>query len=146
MTTFDAQTWPPAGTLIASNFEGWSAELTAEFAANSHNGRVGRRLLSESDRVRVWEIRLQPGERVAAHRHVLDYFWTAIEPGASIQHTSDGTIREVTYHAGQTRHYRFARGEYLLHDLENTGTTTLVFSTVEFLDSANAPLGLTDRT
>ena len=34
-------------------------------------------LVSESDRVRVWTIRLKPGERIGFHRHVLDYFWTA---------------------------------------------------------------------
>jgi quercetin dioxygenase-like cupin family protein len=109
---------------------------------NEFNGKVGSRLLSESDRVRVWEIRLQPGQRVAAHRHVLDYFWTAINPGSSRQHTADGTTREVTYVAGQTRHLHFGEGEYLLHDLENVGDTELVFSTVEFLDSANPPLPL----
>lgn len=35
-----------------------------------------------------------------------------------------------------------AEGEYLLHDLENVGGTDLVFSTVEFRDSANPPLPL----
>ena len=142
MTTFDSNTYPPAGILIGSDFDEWNDELTREFTANSYNGNVGGRLLSETDRVRLWEIRLNPGERVAAHRHVLDYFWTAIEPGTSIQHTSDGTTRQVTYAPGETRHYRFGEGEYLLHDLQNAGDTTLVFATVEFLSSANAPLPL----
>jgi hypothetical protein len=30
----------------------------------------------------------------------------------------------------------------MVHDLENIGHTELVFTTVEFLDSANAPLEL----
>ena len=30
--------------------------------------------------------------------------------------------------------------EAMTHDLENIGDTTLCFTTVEFLDSANAPL------
>jgi oxalate decarboxylase/phosphoglucose isomerase-like protein (cupin superfamily) len=88
----------------------------------------------------VWEIRLAPGQRWHAHRHVLDYFWTAVTPGRSRQHTFDGTTREVTYLAGQTRHFQFGPGEYLLHDIENIGDTDLVFSTVEHLDSANPPL------
>lgn len=92
---------PLAGTLVARDHEGWSAELRAEFAANAHNGRVGGRLLSETDRVRVWEIRLAPGERLPAHRHVLDYFWTALTAGRGRQHTADGTTREVTYEAGR---------------------------------------------
>lgn len=136
------QDLPLAGDLTGTNFEGWSAEQQQDFADNAQNGAVGTRLLSQSDRVRVWEIRLQPGERVGAHRHVLDYFWTAVQAGKSRQHTFDGTTREVTYTPGETRHYTFAKGEYLLHDLENIGDTELVFSTVEFLDSANTPLPL----
>jgi hypothetical protein len=132
----------PAGVLVGEGFAGWSDELRAEFRRNAFCGRVGQELLSETERVRVWSIRLAPGERVAAHRHVLDYFWTAVVAGTSRQHTSDGTAREVSYRAGETRHFRFGRGEFLLHDLENTGLSELVFTTVEFLDGANPPLPL----
>jgi hypothetical protein len=133
---------PLAGTIVATDFEGWSDQLRAEFDAHAHDGHVGSRLLSENDRVRVWEIRLAPGERFHAHRHVLDYFWTAVNAGRSRQHTADGTTREVAYAVGETRHFRFAAGEYLLHDIENIGATDLIFTTVEHLDSANAPLSL----
>ena len=133
---------PLAGDLIGTNFEGWSPELRAEFAAHSQDGQVGSRLLSQTPRARVWEIRLAPGERWHAHRHVLDYFWTAILAGRSRQHTHDGTTREVSYQAGETRYFHFAEGEYLLHDIENVGNTELIFTTVEHLDGANAPLDL----
>ena len=36
-------------------------------------GGVGTRLLSENDRVRIWEMRLEPGEDSPVHRHDLDY-------------------------------------------------------------------------
>ncbi|MCG7596754.1 hypothetical protein [Mycobacterium sp. PSTR-4-N] len=133
---------PLAGTLVGTDFDGWSDDLRAEFAEHAHDGHVGSRLLSENDRVRVWEIRLAPGERWHAHRHVLDYFWTAVNAGRSRQHTADGTTREVSYAAGETRHFRFAAGEFLLHDIENVGDTELVFTTVEHLDSENAALSL----
>ncbi|MGW3564404.1 hypothetical protein ACWDSL_11000 [Streptomyces sp. NPDC000941] len=133
---------PLAGDLVAGGFDGWPQELRAEFEAHSHDGRVGSRLLSETPRVRVWEIRLAPGERWHAHRHVLDYFWTAVNAGRSRQHTHDGTTREVSYNAGETRHFTFGPGEHLLHDIENVGDTELVFTTVEHLDSANAPLDI----
>jgi mannose-6-phosphate isomerase-like protein (cupin superfamily) len=133
---------PLAGKLVGENFEGWSDDLRAEFDAHAHDGEVGSRLLSENDRVRVWEIRLAPGERWHAHRHVLDYFWTAVNAGTSRQHTFDGTTRDVSYSAGETRHFRFDAGEYLLHDIENVGSSDLVFTTVEHLDSANDPLPL----
>lgn len=134
---------PLAGTLITENYDGWDDFIKQDFVDNAFNGQVGGTLLAETPRARVWEIRLQPGQRVHAHRHVLDYFWTAITAGTSRQHTADGTTREVTYTPGETRYFSFGPGEYLLHDLENVGDTELIFSTVEFLDSANAPLPLT---
>ncbi|MFG2470458.1 hypothetical protein ACGFXB_34095 [Streptomyces canus] len=131
---------PLAGELIAGGFSGWTDELIEEFRVHAQDGHVGSRLLSENRRVRVWEIRLAPGERWHAHRHVLDYFWTAVTSGRSIQHTHDGTTRVVEYEAGETRHFRFARGEFLLHDIENVGEADIVFTTVEHLDSENSPL------
>ncbi|MDH2384468.1 hypothetical protein [Bradyrhizobium sp. CER78] len=120
----------------------WPEVIRREFDANQFNGRVGTRLLSETDRVRVWEIRLAPGERIGFHRHVLDYFWTAVTPGRAQSHAEDGTIAEAVYSAGETRHFMYGKDEYKIHDLKNVGDTDLWFTTVEFLDSANASLEL----
>lgn len=121
----------PAGALVDGNFAGWSPGLKAEFAANVRNYQVGSRLLSETELLKVWEIRLKPGERLPAHKHVLDYFWTVMTAGESEQHNDDGTTRRVTYEPGTTRHYTFGPGQHLMHDLNNTGSTDLVFLTVE---------------
>jgi hypothetical protein len=134
---------PLAGSLIAENHDGWSPGLKEEFARHSYDGHVGSRLLFETNRVRVWEIRLAPGQRWHAHRHVLDYFWIASTAGRSRQHISDGSTRDVSYNAGDSKYFTFDRGEYLLHDLNNIGDTELVFATVEHLDSANNALPIT---
>jgi beta-alanine degradation protein BauB len=63
---------PLAGTLVGTDFTGWSTELREEFQTHAEDGNVGSRLLSQTPRARVWEIRLAPGERWHAHRHVLD--------------------------------------------------------------------------
>jgi hypothetical protein len=127
--------------------EPWPPAIVAEFEREkqNHNGCVGSRLLSETDRVRVWEIRLQPGERFGFHRHVLDYFWTAITPGRGRQHGHDGTTVEHSYAAGETRHEVHPMGNYKVHDLENIGDAEMIFTTVEFLDSANKPLPLPEH-
>jgi len=36
-------------------------------------GDIGTKLLLEDDRVRVWEVRLAPGEEGAVHRHTADH-------------------------------------------------------------------------
>jgi beta-alanine degradation protein BauB len=120
----------------------WPSSVREEFEANQFNGYIGTRLLSETDRVRVWEIRLAPGEHIGFHRHVLDYFWIAITAGRARLYREDGSVAEATYAAGETRHYAYRGGEYTIHDLENIGDTDLWFTTVEFLDSANESLEL----
>jgi hypothetical protein len=120
----------------------WSAEIAADFAANNENPSVGTRLLSVDHRVRVWEIRLRPGERIGFHKHVLDYFWTAVTSGKARSRQADGSVVVTTYTAGQTQHYAYGQDEQKIHDLENIGDTELIFTTVEFLHSANPALPL----
>ena len=124
----------------------WPAEIAAEFEreAKNHNPCVGSTLLSENDKVRVWIIRLAPGERIGFHRHVLDYFWTAVSGGRGRQHLMDGSTVEYTYAPGETRHETYAAGQYKVHDLTNLGDKEMVFMTIEFLQSANKPLSLPD--
>lgn len=124
--------------------EQWSLALRQELAAADTNGRVGHRLVSQSDRVRVWSIMLKPGERFGFHKHVLDYFWTAITAGRGRSRSPTGAVTEVDYQPGDTRHLTFDTGDFMIHDLENIGTTDLLFTTVEFLDSRNSPLPIDD--
>lgn len=120
--------------------EHWTPAHLAELAGAAGDGRVGGRLVSESDRVRVWLIELRPGERLPFHTHVLDYMWCATTAGRSRSRYADGRVAETDYEVGTTRHFRFEVGGSMTHDLENIGNTVLCFTTVEFLDSANPPL------
>jgi hypothetical protein len=131
---------------LRSQTTNWPPAIAAEFEreAKNPNGCVGQRLLSESERVRVWEIRLKPGQRFGFHRHVLDYFWSVLNDGKARAHINDGTTVEHTYKAGETRHEVHAKGHYKVHDIENIGENDLNFITVEFLDSANEPLPIPD--
>jgi beta-alanine degradation protein BauB len=125
----------------------WPAAIMAEFEREklNNNGCVGSTLLSENDKVRVWIIRLAPGERIGFHRHVLNYFWTSVSGGRGRQHLMDGTTVEYSYQPGETRHETYGSGEYKVHDLENLSDKEMVFMTIEFLDSANKPLVIPDK-
>ncbi len=122
----------------------WSRELGEEVEANRMSGCVGSVLVSETALLRIWHLRLAAGERCRFHRHVLPYFWTCHSNGEARNYAEDGTTTDVTYRAGDTRHLDYGPGEYLLHSLENIGTTELVFTTVEFKDGPNEPLPVPD--
>lgn len=122
----------------------WPPGLQREMEENLYNGAVGSVLVSETDRLRVWHLRLPPGKRCTFHRHVLNYFWTVHTPGIARGYYHDGRIVDVTHYPGETKHFKFGLGEFFVHSVENIGDTELLFTTVEFLDSANDPLPLPD--
>ena len=125
----------------------WTPALNDEFAreAEQPNGCVGTELLSETEKTRVWMIRLKPGERVGFHRHVLNYFWTSVNGGRGRQHLMDGSTVEYSYFPGETRHETYGPGEFKVHDLVNLGDQDMIFMTVESIEgSANRPLPVPD--
>ena len=44
-------------------------------------GNVGTKVLFENERVRVWELRLAPGEHSEVHRHDLDHLLVMVSGG-----------------------------------------------------------------
>jgi beta-alanine degradation protein BauB len=127
-----------------SAFAGWPEGLHDEMLANRDSGMVGSVLVSETDRVRVWHLTIPAGCRCAFHRHVNPYFWSCHTNGLSRNYHSDGRIVVAEHFAGQTRHFHYGPGDYMLHSVENIGDTDLVFTTVEFLDGTNPALDIPD--
>lgn len=118
--TEDAQ-----GTFAVSEFAG---ELQGE-----RNRAVGTKLLLENDRVRIWEIRLEPGERAPFHWHTTSYFFVCVEAGRSRSRFPNGFYMDADSDVGETIFLDIAPEEPHVHDLENIGATTLRYTTVELL-------------
>ena len=131
--------------IVGRDFEGWSPLLVEESKNADANARVGTELLLESSVARIWSIDLKPGQRLPFHTHVLNYFWTVLTSGTARSHSSEGVTTEIEYRPGDTKHLHYRAGERMTHDLENVGKSNLVFVTVEFLQSDNAPLKLDPR-
>lgn len=114
------------------NYSNWPVSKRQEIESNWNNRKVGSRVVSETGAVRIWHLALEPGERAPFHRHDETYFWTVMGDGRSRSHYHDGSIRETSYSAGDTRHFDLRNGDFFVHDLENIGDTKLTFVTVEF--------------
>lgn len=109
------------------------SDYTRELEAARSNHNVGTSLWFENERTRVWEVRLEPGERGPFHAHANDYFWTVVEPGVGLQRRSDGSYAVREYVLGETMFLENTPAQPLIHDLENVGETRLRFVTVELL-------------
>lgn len=123
-------------------FAHWPEGVYEEMLASQDNGCVGSVLVSETDRVRVWHLHIPVGSRCGFHRHVNPYFWSALNAGMARGYFSSGEIRDTPHYVGETKHFYYGPGDYMLHSVENIGDTDLAFATVEFLDGTNPPLAL----
>src|SRR5438093_7774505 len=113
------------GTFYIADF---AVELQGE-----QNRNVGTKLLLENARVRVWEIRLEPGERAPFHWHLTPYYFVCVEAGRSRSRFPNGFYIDDDSDVGDTVFLDTKPGEPHVHDLENIGPTTLRFTTVELL-------------
>jgi quercetin dioxygenase-like cupin family protein len=105
-----------------------------ELAAAPGNLEVGTSLWFENDRIRVWEVRLEPSQRGPFHAHRRDYFWTVVEGSLGLQRLADGSFSVREYRVGETHFLEHSPDRPLIHDLENVGESVLRFVTVELLD------------
>lgn len=121
-------------------FAHWPEGLYEEMLQSNENGCVGSILVSETPDVRVWHLHIPPGKRCAFHRHVNPYFWSALTAGKARGYFSSGEVRDTEHYVGETKHFYYGDGEYMLHAVENIGDTLLSFATVEFLSGPNAAL------
>lgn len=110
------------------------ADFERELAEAPENRNIGSSVLFENERVRVWEVRLRPGERGEFHIHDREYFWTVVDAGIGKQRSDDGTFKIRRYDEGDTSYQHNSPDDAMIHDFENAGDGQIRFITVEFLD------------
>jgi hypothetical protein len=107
-------------------------EYADELATAADNGDVGTRMLLENHRVRIWDLDLQPGDRLPFHCHATPYFFVCVDAGSGLSRFPDGNSFTMDYGEGDTWFDEVAAAPEI-HDLENVGSTRLRFTTVELL-------------
>jgi len=113
--------------------------LRRELERNWKNNCVGRALISETTEYRIWSATLDVGERMSFHRHSLDYFRVWLTDACIQTVTHKEETRTQSSRAGDVRHIRFSKDEFLVRDLTNLSNHPISFLLVERLDGDNAP-------
>lgn len=109
-----------------------SEDLRAALAAGRINDRIGTSLELENDLMRIWHLRLAPGQRLPFHRHDRPYFWSVLTDGKGRSQFGDGRVVDIIYHKGDSKYFDLNPQNMFVHDLQNTGDQELLFVTVEF--------------
>ena len=118
---------------MSSSFHFDPAEFADELAQAAENFVVGSRLLFEDELIRVWDITLEPGQRLPFHRHRSTYFYRCHTGGPTRVRFPDGTGSVYESVADEVHVHEIGPDDVVVHDLENAGHTPLVFTTVELL-------------
>jgi quercetin dioxygenase-like cupin family protein len=97
------------------------------------SSEVGTRLLFENDRVRVWDLRLEPGESTGQHRHEADYLYIVIGDGELQTVYANGTSDPPRQMKDGDVRFREV-SEKSSHEAVNTGKTPWRNIVVELKD------------
>ena len=84
------------------------------------SAEVGTRLLFENERVRVWDLRLEPGESTGLHRHTDDYLYVVIGGGELQGIDADGNRKPLRNMCDGDVVFRTIDGEDV-HEAVNAG-------------------------
>lgn len=104
-------------------------------SADRQPEQVGSELLFENDRVRVWAMRLEPGETCARHRHHHDYLM--LYPDAAVgRSTSRPTIERIE--PGFVAFSTVGRDGLPPHQITNLGTEPVTHYVIELLGPSAA--------
>jgi beta-alanine degradation protein BauB len=115
------------------NWNFWSDEQKKELENSVDNTNVGEEAVFENDFIKVWTIHLPAGKSLPFHKHNKKYLWTALSEGKSISYYDDGSVKETIYTINDNKYFDdLSEANYFIHNLVNTGNTTLIFSTIEF--------------
>lgn len=80
---------------------------------------IGTELLFEDERVRVWQIALEPGQEASFHTHYLDYTTVTLEGDLVERANADGSVDRLEVRPGRVmRWYQSTQ----THGLRNVGT------------------------
>lgn len=74
---------------------------TPETEPSPTPGDVANHFLFENERVRVWEMRLEPGEASAFHEHTLPYLMCVVEGESIGADFANGQSIDIPVHPGK---------------------------------------------
>jgi quercetin dioxygenase-like cupin family protein len=82
------------------------------------SGNIGTRVLADHEKVKLWELSLEPGESSEWHAHQNEYVFVVIEPSRLRAEYDDGTVHEDNSEAGDAVFL-----EPTTHRVTNVGST-----------------------
>ncbi|WP_298790016.1 hypothetical protein [uncultured Allomuricauda sp.] len=120
----------------AGNFDPWEPKMIDELLHQEIKDSLGERLVFENETVKLWDIRLEPGERIPFRKHNANYNWVCVTGGLALTRHGNGKISMVKLEPGETEYWEF-EGKNYTNDLENIGDRTIAINVLEYKESSD---------
>jgi hypothetical protein len=114
-------------TLEESTFD--IGDFAAEVAAAAEQP-IATTLLLENDAVRIWDLTLQPGERIAFHKHSYPFLFACVAGGRQLARRADCRTILSEVPVGWAYWSDLPNGPEI-HSIENVGESLIRYTTVE---------------
>ncbi len=113
------------------NFESWEITRLNELRSEQFVETLGQSPIYENDEFRLWNITLNPKERLPFRKITNDFSYTFITEGFGVFHQGNGKINFGQFKIGDVFYYSIKkRGETIL-DFENISLGVLKFMVFE---------------
>ncbi|WP_350286139.1 hypothetical protein [uncultured Croceitalea sp.] len=115
----------------ANDFTKWEADYIEELHALDFQESLGNMLLFEDDTIKLWNLKLEKGERMPFIRHNKDYSWISETDALLKSRFGNGRISLIRVKQGDTEYYE-NNGKNCINDLENLGDEPVIFKVLEY--------------
>jgi len=113
------------------DFSKWEAKYLKELHLLEFNESLGNILLFEDNSIRLWNLKLDAGERIPFLRHNKNYSWISETNAILKSRSGNGRISLIRGNEGETRYIENANKGYI-NDLENLGNVPAHFKVLEY--------------
>lgn len=115
----------------AHNFTQWEEHYIEELKSLEFKETLGNMLLFEDDSVKLWNLKLDKGERMPFLRHNKNFSWIAETNAILKSRSGNGRISLIRIEKGDTEYFEHSKKNYI-NDLENLGKNPAVFKILEY--------------
>ncbi len=118
----------------AHDFSQWEEQYIEELNALEFKEALGNTLLFEDKAIKLWNLKLEVGERMPFCRHNKNYSWISESDSFLKSRFGNGKITLIKVEQGDTEYFD-NQNKNLINDLENIGETPAVFKVLEYKQS-----------
>ena len=115
----------------ANDFRKWEDVHLRELHSLEFKVTLGNTLLFEDNSIKLWNLKLNAGERMPFLKHNKNYSWISENNALLISRFGNGRISLIKIKEGDTQYCENSSKNYI-NDLENLGEEPVVFKILEY--------------